>query len=105
MAWTPAMGVSLCGLNFLMEADEKQKALCVALREAQEMMPKEPGNHNGVSRHKRLAYPSEYSRWCPSHLCCASYILASAHTDEEEAEEEGGARRCSGESKVVSLCQ
>lgn len=90
--------VSLCGLNFLMEPNENKRH-SASPWENSEVMPKEPGNHNGVSRHKRLAYPSEYSRWCPSHLCCASYILASAHTDE------GGCCAAASESKVVSLCQ
>lgn len=66
---------------FLMEANENKRH-SASPWESAGAMPKEPGNHNGVSRHKRLAYPSEYSRWCPSHLCCASYILAPAHTDE-----------------------
>lgn len=72
---------------FLMEANENKRH-SASPWESAGAMPKEPGNHNGVSRHKRLAYPSEYSRWCPSHLCCASYILAPAHTDER-----GGGRR------------
>lgn len=80
------VGVSSCGRNFfffffLMEANENKRH-SASPWESAGAMPKEPGNHNGVSRHKRLAYPSEYSRWCPSHLCCASYILAPAHTDE-----------------------
>lgn len=73
--------VSLCGLNFLMKPNENKRH-SASPWERSEVMPEEPGNHNGLSRHERLAYPSEYSRWCPSHLCCASYILASAHTDE-----------------------
>lgn len=86
------VGVSSCGRNFfffffLMEANENKRH-SASPWESAGAMPKEPGNHNGVSRHKRLAYPSEYSRWCPSHLCCASYILAPAHTDER-----GGGRR------------
>lgn len=46
-------------------------------------MPKEQGNHNGVSRHKQLAQPAEYLRWCWSHVGCVCDILASVVTDIE----------------------
>lgn len=70
---------SRCALwNFLMEVnkDKRQSASPSGNSEVK------PGNDNSVSRQKQLAYPSEYSRWCPRHLCWASYILASANTDE-----------------------
>lgn len=70
---------SHCALwNFLMEVnkDKRQSTLPWGSLEVK------PGNDNSVSRQKQLAYPSEYSRWCPSHLCWASDILASANTDE-----------------------
>lgn len=67
--------ISLSSLKLFDEGDGGRASLHVASAER-------PGNDEGEPRQKQLAYPSEYSRWGPSHLCWASYILASASTDE-----------------------
>lgn len=78
MPWTSVIKSHFALWNFLMEA-HGNKRHSASPWESSEV---KPGNDNGLSRHKQLAYPSEYSRWCPSHLCCTSYIFASAHTDD-----------------------